>query len=189
MLLEQYPDGRLIEMEERPKIPQHFTASAVVIWCDHILLVHHKRIGAWLPPGGHIEPFEMPHEAAVREVLEETGVAVEVVVPSLPRTTGHKAFFLPLPLCFQAVNAVEKGEELYHLDLAYLCRPISAESPGGLSPDRQTEADELPEIKTSADVKEARWVRLSELDDWQLAANVPEIIELARSHLILSFQK
>src|SRR5271163_771914 len=120
-------------MTDRPKIPQHFTASAVVIHGGHILLVHHKRIGAWLPPGGHIEPFEMPHEAAAREVLEETGVAVEVTAPPVPPTAGHNAFFLPQPLCIQAVSAVENGEELYHLDLAYLCRPVAADETGGQS--------------------------------------------------------
>jgi 8-oxo-dGTP pyrophosphatase MutT (NUDIX family) len=30
----------------------------------------------WLPPGGHIDPHELPHDAAVREVHEETGLAV-----------------------------------------------------------------------------------------------------------------
>ena len=33
---------------------------------------------AWLPPGGHIEVNEDPIEAVLREVLEETGLEVEV---------------------------------------------------------------------------------------------------------------
>jgi ADP-ribose pyrophosphatase YjhB (NUDIX family) len=35
--------------------------------------------GAWSLPGGRIEPGETPAEAAVREVMEETGLAVDLV--------------------------------------------------------------------------------------------------------------
>jgi 8-oxo-dGTP pyrophosphatase MutT (NUDIX family) len=33
----------------------------------------------WLPPGGHVERGEIPDNAAVREVFEETGLNVELV--------------------------------------------------------------------------------------------------------------
>lgn len=105
-------------------IPRHFTASAVVIANRHILLVHHRRIGAWLPPGGHIEADEMPHQAAERETLEETGVRVQAVSHRLPQTGDSDAFFLPAPLCMHSVKAVEKGVDYYHIDLAYLCEPL-----------------------------------------------------------------
>ena len=36
-------------------------------------------MGLWLPPGGHVEHGELPDEAAVREVLEETGVRCRLV--------------------------------------------------------------------------------------------------------------
>ena len=62
----------------RTTLPTHVTASAVVldVRSGAILLHLHRRLGRWLQPGGHIEPDERPEDAALRETLEETGVAV-----------------------------------------------------------------------------------------------------------------
>ncbi|HVU51533.1 MAG TPA: NUDIX domain-containing protein [Polyangia bacterium] len=52
-------------------------AFSVAIFCRHggeVLLIRHKRLGAWLPVGGEIEPGETPLEAARRELGEETGL-------------------------------------------------------------------------------------------------------------------
>lgn len=43
-----------------------------------VLLVKRADNGQWTPPTGICEPNEQPHVAAVREVLEETGVRVTV---------------------------------------------------------------------------------------------------------------
>lgn len=55
---------------------KHFTATGYTINKNRtkMLLIHHKGLNKWLPPGGHIEDDEVPHEAAIREVYEETGV-------------------------------------------------------------------------------------------------------------------
>jgi 8-oxo-dGTP diphosphatase len=151
-------------------IPRHFTASAVVIANNHILLVHHRRIGSWLPPGGHIEPDELPHLCAQRETLEETGVAVSVISCTLPDTGNSDAFILPAPLCMHCVKAVEGGVALYHVDIAYLCRPHLTNGA-------------LPAINFAPEVKSARWFDLDHLADISLANNVVEILELAKSRL------
>jgi 8-oxo-dGTP pyrophosphatase MutT (NUDIX family) len=39
-----------------------------------ILMIRHKRLGIWLPPGGELSPGETPLEAAARELREETGL-------------------------------------------------------------------------------------------------------------------
>lgn len=54
----------------------HVTASAIVVGQPGVVLHRHKRLGLWLQPGGHVEPGEWPHEAAVREAFEETGLPV-----------------------------------------------------------------------------------------------------------------
>jgi 8-oxo-dGTP pyrophosphatase MutT (NUDIX family) len=38
------------------------------------LLILHRRLGVWLPPGGECEPDETPLMAARRELFEETGL-------------------------------------------------------------------------------------------------------------------
>lgn len=59
--------------------PLRVRAVAVAVAEGQVLLVEAKGSpGAWVPPGGKIDPRETAREAARREVAEETGVAVEV---------------------------------------------------------------------------------------------------------------
>jgi 8-oxo-dGTP diphosphatase len=46
-----------------------------------IFLVHHKKAGIWLPPGGHIEEGETPSEATIRECREELGIPARFISP------------------------------------------------------------------------------------------------------------
>lgn len=43
-----------------------------------VLLVQDKGSGLWGPPGGIVDPHELPSDAAVREAWEEAGVYVEL---------------------------------------------------------------------------------------------------------------
>jgi 8-oxo-dGTP pyrophosphatase MutT (NUDIX family) len=43
-----------------------------------VLLARHSEGGVWLLPGGAIEPGEVPADAAVREMFEETGLLVRL---------------------------------------------------------------------------------------------------------------
>ena len=53
-------------------------AAAVVLHRGRLLLVQRRNppdAGAWSFPGGHVEAGETDSEAAIRELLEETGIA------------------------------------------------------------------------------------------------------------------
>ncbi len=64
-----------------PWHPQQFTIGAFgTIWDQEgrVLLLHRRDRDAWNLPGGRVEPAEAPWEACLREVQEETGLAVRV---------------------------------------------------------------------------------------------------------------
>lgn len=55
-------------------------AAGVIVWDDRgrLLLLRRSDDGTWGVPGGWVGPGESAREAAVREVLEECGLHVQV---------------------------------------------------------------------------------------------------------------
>jgi len=53
---------------------RHFTASVYIVADGATALHDHHLLDGWLPPGGHVDRGELPHEAGLREVREETGL-------------------------------------------------------------------------------------------------------------------
>jgi 8-oxo-dGTP pyrophosphatase MutT (NUDIX family) len=103
---------------------KHFTATVILISQEHpqkILLGLHRKLGKWLPPGGHIEETENPSEAAIRETCEETGIDVTPFFPKERPLDGH-ATALPVPDFFfeETIPAYGDKPEHKHLDLIYV---------------------------------------------------------------------
>jgi 8-oxo-dGTP pyrophosphatase MutT (NUDIX family) len=103
---------------------RHFTATAYVVAADHTLLLWHRKLGMWLPPGGHCEPNEDPVQAAMREAEEEFGHPVEVVAPPglldvrVPRV-------LPPPEVILVEDIVREDQPFHqHIDYVYFTRPL-----------------------------------------------------------------
>ncbi|MFC7177515.1 NUDIX hydrolase [Halosegnis marinus] len=53
---------------------RHFTGTVYVVNDGATALHEHAKLGLTLPPGGHVDRDELPHEAALREAREETGL-------------------------------------------------------------------------------------------------------------------
>ena len=70
-----------------------------------------------LPPGGHIEQGELTDNAAVREVLEETGLEVELVGERCEDVEDPVQLHRPAGV---QLENIEPGHQLHRLDL--LCR-------------------------------------------------------------------
>ena len=127
------PRGDMMKPVDKPagqELPKHFVATALIVRQDRILLVHHRKIGLWLPPGGHIEPQEDPVTAMKREVLEETGLFVEVVPlrKYSPMASDDTVRVLPLPHHVQVERIAEGPHD--HVDLVYLCEAGPGEAIG-----------------------------------------------------------
>lgn len=79
---------------------------------DGVLLLHHRKLNRWLQPGGHGDPGETSGEqVALREALEETGIAGLVLHAGAPQ-----------PLDVDVHDIPARGDEPAHehLDLRYL---------------------------------------------------------------------
>jgi 8-oxo-dGTP pyrophosphatase MutT (NUDIX family) len=97
---------------------RHFTVAVFVVRDGKVLLHWHRKIGMWLPPGGHIERDELPDEAAVREVLEETGVEVELMGERREDVEDPVQLHRPA-----GVQLEDIGPGHQHIDLIYFARP------------------------------------------------------------------
>ncbi len=132
-------------------------AVGAVVFDDEgrVLLVRRGKppyLGSWTLPGGRIEPGETAPAAVEREVLEETGLAVQAR---------------------ELVANVVVAEEgfSYAID-DYLCI---------IAPSRLTEtrADSSREICAGDDALEVRWARTDELETLGVRAPAVLVIEKA----------
>ena len=136
-------------------VTRDFTASVFVVWQAQVALHRHAKLGLlFFPPGGHIEPNELPDEAAVREVLEEMGVrvALEAELPahlSSPR-------MLPRPRGVQ-LEQIADGHE--HIDLVYFGRPLEPYDGALLPGFAWYDADALETLDLLPDVR--AWCQLA----------------------------
>ena len=105
-----------------------------------LLVLRHSNRNVWVTPGGAVDPDESPADAVVREVWEETSLAV--VPDALLGVFGGPEFRV----------VYDNGDVVAYVVAAYRCRVLS----GTATPDGE-------------ETLEARWVTADELDGLDLA--------------------
>ena len=126
-----------------------FTATTFVVHEGSTLLLLHRKLGEWFPPGGHIDPHELPDQAAIREVREESGLEVELLTRG---GTLGEVRVLPQPYCI-LLEDIGPGHQ--HIDLIYFARVCG----GNLAyAEREAHA--------------ARWFTWEALDDPEIAEDI-----------------
>lgn len=131
-------------------IARDFTVAVFVTHRDRVLMHHHAKLDRWLPPGGHIEPNELPDEAATREVWEETGVNVTLVGDPVIEVGGvglPRQLIRPVGIQLEAIGA---GHE--HIDLIYFATGEPVEPRDGVV---WATAEDLSRLDLTAEV--AAW--------------------------------
>ena len=145
------------------KTIKHHTAGAIVLTDAapvKVLLVHHKKFKSWVEPGGHQEAWENSHEAAIREVREETGVDIAPYVDGIRPLTDDVAH-IPAPkyLLEEKISAYGDQPEHYHIDSLYIVR--------------------IPEQEVAFDQNESHgigWFLLEELENMPMLEDFRKIL-------------
>ncbi len=119
--------SRPVETEASARPEREFTVAVFVVHDGAVLLHRHKKLDMWLPPGGHVEPGELPDAAAIRETKEEAGldiVLVDTADDPRPAPPGPQRLCRPLGIQLEDIPPVTTPEP-HHLspsDCAALAR-------------------------------------------------------------------
>ncbi len=142
------------------EVTRDFTVATFVIHQGKVLLLWHKKLNMWLPPGGHIDANELPDEAAVREVKEETGLDVVLLSqPALPPIPGPRQLARP-----EGIQLEDIAPGHQHIDLIYFAVPAD---PRAVQPVANDE------------VERVGWYGLEDLDRIPLTDEVRAWVEKA----------
>ncbi len=144
---------------------KEFTGTAFIFNKERtkILLIFHKKLQWWLPPGGHMDANEYPHETALREVREETGLNV-TLIPSWNdlKIVAPYEHQVPTPYCVlhEHIPAYKDKEAHIHIDFIYL-----------------TEADTMQLTINVNEVTDAQWFTKDEVLKLKTVESVFKICE------------
>jgi len=99
---------------------RHFTATVYVVNDGATALHEHDKLDMWLPPGGHVDRDELPHETALREAREEIGLDVSLLADADgPESETVRSLPQPQQFLLADVNVTPEGVGHQHIDFVY----------------------------------------------------------------------
>ena len=129
------------------------TVAGYIIHDGKLLLVFHKKLKKWLPVGGHIEKDEIPDDAVIREIKEETGLEVEILNNNASSSVGNvRNTAIPFHTNVHSVGDHD------HYCLFYLCRP-----------------EDPRKLKINDELEAFKWFSKSELESKSVPEDVRNI--------------
>lgn len=132
---------------------KEFTASVYLIENQKVLLIYHRKLEKWLPPGGHLEENETPDEAARREVKEETGLEFEYINQNGLEINCWNAKSIQHPyLCLlEEIPAYRELPAHQHVDFVFVGKPIGGECHNSFS-SRWFEWEDLKKLQPDVEI-------------------------------------
>ena len=133
---------------------RHFTVSIFIVHKDKVLLHVHKKAKKLLPLGGHIESNELPEEACIREVQEESGFKINLYNPQDERLrnacslAGESLLVNPMYTILSEINS-----EHYHIDFVYYATAESFDSIPGYGESNLLRWYNKEELKSAYDIQ------------------------------------
>lgn len=105
------------------KYSKTITSSVYVVYDNKVLLHRHKKYNTLFPLGGKMSEEEVPHEATIREVYEESGLEVELYNRDSELDLGRV-----IQLHSSMHTLLENvGNEVENIDFIYFARAFSNE--------------------------------------------------------------
>jgi 8-oxo-dGTP pyrophosphatase MutT (NUDIX family) len=140
-------------------LEKHYTATVYILSDSRpakALLLHHRKLDHWLPPGGHQESHENAWETAIREVREETGLDISNHIESPIIVDEHRSY-LPVPSMMTQHRIFAYGDEPehFHLDMEYVVRIPEQQITFNEAESRQIDwftLEEIQGLKTFPDI-------------------------------------
>ena len=114
----RYPEEQVRVDRVRRFVETHADCFERTCRDRHVLLVHHRKLGRWLQPGGHADGEADPVRVALREAAEECGLAELAVVRDEP-----------LDVDVHAIPASAPEPPHLHYDIRYLLRAPAGREP------------------------------------------------------------
>lgn len=99
------------------------TSSVYIVINNKVLLHKHKKYNTLFPLGGKMNENEVPHQTAIREVYEESGLEVKLYNRDSELNLG-RVIQLHSPMHTLLENV---GHEVENIDFIYFARAISNE--------------------------------------------------------------